>query len=133
MENTVVKVEFAIYGEEFNVEEMSEILKITPAKTWKKGDKIRKSERIHSDTCWMYSTGYEETLDVCTQLSKMMLLFNEKKELLQELKKRFLLDYIIEIVIEIRDTYTPGICFDTDFINFVSDIGAEIDIDTYVD
>lgn len=66
MGKTKVKVEFSIYGEAFDTEDITRILKINPTRRWNKGDHIR-GNLFRKETCWEINTDYEESYDINDQ------------------------------------------------------------------
>ena len=130
MNKTNIKVEMRITGDKFDIEEITNVLDILPVSYWKKGDKIRNKERTYTE--WSYSTQYIETLDMNVPLKELKKKFISKEIELCTLKTKYGLNYLLEIVVIIENNETPAIYFDKDILQFVSKIGAEIDIDTYV-
>lgn len=129
----MISVDFRIMGDDFNVDDVTKILEITPTDSWKIGDSIRNTGLKYKYTCWMYSTGYEDTWDLGVQLSKIEKIFFKKEDILKTLKRTLSLDYSIDIFVSMEAPFTPGMHFDSKFIKFAANIDAEIDIDTYVD
>lgn len=132
MENTNVLVDFIITGDDYDINEISTLLKIEPNKYWKKGEAIRHTGKNRTYTGWIFSTGYEETLDINTQLKKIEYLFQDKSDILIELKTKYKLEYCVEIVIKINHNEIPAMYLETEMINFASAIGASFDFDTYI-
>lgn len=132
MDNTSIKAELRIMGDEFNVQEITEVLGIAPTGTWCKGDAIRNSGKSRTYTAWMYSTDVKETLDINEQAEKLKSLFHPKVKEIAFLKEKYDLDISIDFVIIIENEIAPAIYFLPQFIQFASKIEARIDIDTYV-
>lgn len=132
MEKTNIMVEFRIIGEQFNVDEVTDILKVKPTKFWNKGDMIPSNGRNREYTCWQYSTGYNETYDMNSQLVKIYNIFHEKEQVLLELKEKKDLEFKIEIVIIIEKGELPAVYLDTDMIAFAHKISAKYDFDMYL-
>ncbi len=129
---TNIRVDFRIMGDNFNLQDITSFLKIEPTQFWHIGDNIRNTGKKRKYTCWQYSTGYKETLDINTQLRKIEKIFIEKTNLLIRLKEDYALDYSIDIVIKIENREVPAIYLESPIIQFASNIGARFDIDTYV-
>ena len=53
MDNTNIRVEFRIMGEDYNVEEITDVLKIKPTNSWNKGE-IIKNTIISRNPEWLY-------------------------------------------------------------------------------
>lgn len=72
---------FSLFGDEFDPNYVTSILKIESTNTAYKGDIINKKHRI-KETSWTLGTDYEESLDVNHQLTKVLdLLRNKVKEI----------------------------------------------------
>lgn len=132
MNNTNVRAELRIMGDEFDVQVISKELEILPTTTWNTGESIRDTKKIRTYTAWIFSTGVDETLDINTQLKKIEDLFLPKEDILCDLKERYNLEYSIDIVIVIENQSPPAIYLDQSIIRFAYNIDARFDIDTYV-
>lgn len=132
MDKTNVKVEFIITGEEFNVTEISDLLKLIPSKSWDKGDDIPGKSIKRVETIWMIETEYEESLDINEQLSKILDSILDKKLILKEIKTKYSLEYVFAIVINVENNEKPSMYFNHDFIEFASEIKAEFYVDLYI-
>lgn len=130
--DTNIMVEFRILGADFDVDYITDCLSVTPSVFWKTGDKIEGKNYTRKHTCWEINTGYEESLDINTQLNKILSLLSSKTDDLIRLKKSFNLDYCIEIVINIENDIKPTMYLSKEVIEFAYMVGAEIDFDVYV-
>ncbi len=132
MNNTNVRVDLRIMGNEFDVQVISNEIGILPTMSWNIGDHIRDTDKVRTYTAWIFSTGAEETMDVNTQLRKIENRFLSKASMLCKLKKEYNLEICIDIVIIIENQSPPAIYLDSSIINFASNIDARFDIDTYI-
>lgn len=132
MNNTNVRVDFRIMGDNYNTEEITKVLGVTPTITWNAGELINNTNKRHSYTAWVFSTGVEETLDINTQLKKIEQTLLPKLDKLHWLKNQYDLDFSLDIVIIIENESPPAIYFENSILNLVSNIEARIDIDTYI-
>lgn len=132
MKNTNVRVDFRIIGEEFDIQMISKELGIAPTISWNKGDLIKNTKKAHTYTAWIFSTGVEETLDINSQLKKMEKIFYSKENILCVIRKKYNLEFCIDIVIVIENQSPPAIYLDKDIVHFASTIDARFDFDTYV-
>lgn len=132
VENTNLMVEFTILGDNLNPQEVTEILNIQPQKQWVKGDGIPRKEYKRKDSCWVISTGYEESLDINVQISKVVKLIEQKIIHLRRLKEVYNLEFIFSIVVNIENNQKPAMYFNRELLEFVNQINAEIDIDLYI-
>lgn len=140
LEKTQVMVYFSLFGNEFPIDYVTEILEITPTKTYKKGDVIERphnpnviSSKTHyrKETVWEISTDYQESSDVTEQLDQIIRLLKNKETKINRLKAEYDLECQISIVIVIENGYTPGLHLDDEQIEFANSIKAEFDIDLY--
>lgn len=134
MNKTNVKVEFSIIGDNFCPTEITSRLSISPSSKFRKGDTYIKNgnECIKNYSCWMISTGYEESLDISIQLDKIVAILDKKKDELVALRQWYAFEYMLVVVINIENRESPGMYIKSDVIKFVNDINAEIDLDLYI-
>jgi hypothetical protein len=130
---TQIKLLFSIFGDLFNPETLSDILKISPIAFWSKGDLVpnRNIELVRKETCWEYSTGFIQTLnfeDVSVQFIKLI---NPNIHLLEKYIGENKLQTKIDIVVEIVNDEKPSLYIGKDFIELLVRINGEIDIDLY--
>lgn len=124
------EVYFALFAEDFDPDEVTEIIGIEPTKTRRKGNPIRRH------TSWIYSTGKieDEVVDVYEMSSSLIAKLAPHAEKIIKAKEKFSLEAVLEVVLTVTpdDTKsTPAIGFESEVIAFVHKIGATIDIDTY--
>ena len=119
-------------GEYYDVNEITDRLGIIPYQIWKKGDSVRNTGIKRTYTAWIYSTDTVETLDLSILIKKITKIFLPKKDEIIRLKKKYDLDISIDFVISIENNQPPAIYFEESFIKFVAEIGARLDLDTYV-
>ncbi|MFF2880115.1 DUF4279 domain-containing protein [Bacillus toyonensis] len=135
MDETQVMVYFNLSGDEFPVEVVSERLQVSPTKSYKKGDIIRKTNETENITrnytSWQLSTGYQESLDVGDVMEQLILKLKDKPAIINELKREFGLECRFTIVIKINDSHTPAFHLDNPVIDFANSIKADFDIDLY--
>lgn len=129
---TNIKVDFVIIGEDFTNNDISNILEIRPTEYYSKGDKVKNKNLYRKETAWSVSTGYEPSLDINKQLSKLISLIENKKKNLIHLKQIHKVDYKFCIVIRIEQNQSPSVYLDSHTISFANEIQAEFDIDLYI-
>lgn len=132
MFNTNIKAEFIVYSDDLNPKLVTDFLGLSPTQSWAKGDDIRGKNNRRKESIWLLSTEYEESLDINNQLSKLLIILNDKKYKLLELVQLYPVNYTMEIVIRVRKGEVPAIYFDSQTISFINEIQAKIDIDLYV-
>ena len=132
MDNTNIRASLRIMGDNYDIQEVTELLGICPSESWYKGEVIRNKDRRRTYTAWVYNTDIAETLDINMQIKKLEEVFSSKVEAISLLKKKYDLDISIDFVIIIENGEPPAIYFEPKFIEFAAKIGARFDIDTYV-
>jgi len=124
------EVYFMLFGEDFDPETVSRELGVSPSRTRIKADPTpRKS-------MWIYSKGEKEheLIDIYAMASSVVSDLQPYAEKIGESMRKHNLDAVLEVVLEISvddSISTPAIGFDKNVIEFLSKIGASIDIDTY--
>jgi len=142
---TSVIVGFSITGEKLVPSVLTKELEITPTKFWVKGDLkgsqwttkgVLKYEDhldipIHMTNYWRISTSEEESQDVNVQIVKIVQILGDKIDTLNRFRHQHDLEYVMFIVIYVRDGQTPACGLSSSFIDFIQSIKASIDIDLY--
>ena len=77
-------------------------------------------------------TGLEKSLDVKTQLCKLMDIFYKKIDKLKEICLYFNTKVFVSILIIVKNQQTPSLHFRKEEILFFNEINAELDIDIYI-
>ena len=129
---------FSAFGEDFPVDIITDVLGMEPTKTFNKGDVIHhpnlvsttSKRRKHTD--WVLSTGYQESYDINDQLDLLLVSLGGKTEELNQLQKKYDLEYLFMIVIEIVNDEKPAMYLEKNMIDFSSLIQAEIQFDLYI-
>jgi hypothetical protein len=132
--NTAINVEFCIYGDELNPDEVTKLLELPPSQSYRKGDFIRENGLMKRlEGCWEIETGYYPSVDIKDAMSKMKEILHEKTEKILQIKRTNKFDCKMTIVIKIYNNDVPGMYFSPSTLSFiVNDLEAEMDICTYV-
>lgn len=129
---------FSITGDIFPVEAITDVLNIEPTRTYKKGDIVARRDNpnlvstkklYRKETDWNLSTGYQESYDINNQLYVILKSLEEKTEPLKQLKKKYDLEFLFMVVIQIEDNESPAMYLQKDILDFASSIQAEIHFD----
>ncbi|MGE1126296.1 DUF4279 domain-containing protein [Bacillus wiedmannii] len=132
---------FSATGDIFPVEAITEALSIEPTRTYKKGDVVARrnnpnlvSTKIiyRKETDWTLSTGYQESYDINNQLHVILKSLAGKIEQLKHLKKKYSLQFLFMIVIQVENNESPAMYLQKNIIDFASSIQAEIHFDLYI-
>nr|WP_144928948.1 DUF4279 domain-containing protein [Paenibacillus bovis] len=141
---TSIEVYFAlvnIYPEsDFSLSTVTEKIGISPTTTQKKGEWFKPSDpnhgpfrpRQHPFTQWNYSTGIIETCDFEMVTMKIVDLFKDKVDIINELKRDLRLEPKFRAVTYIEEGISPGYSIPFEVMQFAMSIGAEFDIDQYI-
>ena len=138
MQNTVgVKIELSIFGELFNPKELTEKIAVLPTSFGVKGDQIspqtiKGKVRKKKETSWEFSTGLIETFDFEDAFSIIKTNFQTKEDIISSFVKEYDLAVKLFVIIKAGNDTAPGIYMDKEVLSFITQIGAEIDIDIYV-
>ena len=137
---TQIKLIMVIFGQYFQLDELTELVEITPTQSWTKGDKIPlhqglvrkdKENRVRQETVWEFSTGFIKTLDFEDVSSQFEKKFENKLSVLGNYIFENKLEAAVDVVVEIADEEKPSIHFNIQIIEICNKLGAEIDIDLY--
>ncbi len=129
MKNKKIKIIFSIFGDLFDTNKFSKLIKILPTEVHIRG-KIGKYRNRYKETSWDYeiSTNKYE-LDYLS--NNFLKLFKKKQYQILKFKKENKLTIKIFILFYIEDEIVPSLFFNNDFLNFVNFLNAEIDMDGY--
>ena len=122
---------FKIVGN-FNPDEVSELLNLTPEKTWKIGD-VRRNGTMYDFALWEIGRCTEYDVEVENQMRKTIALLQDKIQSLNKIREDNDVNFVLEIVpsIYVGDK-NPCLAPPLDVIDFCHATRTEIDIDIYV-
>lgn len=132
MDKTKVRAEFSICGDQFDLDAITERLRIKPTETRVKGVIPEGRKRPSVETSWSLSTEKEDSYDVDEQTQKVLLLIKSKVEELCEIKEKMDVTFILGLIVEVENGEKPALHFSSDTIGFLGKIGAESYIDLYL-
>ena len=128
------RVYFALYGDDFDPDEMTEYLGIEPTSVKRKGSRI--PEKFPKTNSWELSTSevVSEYIDVFDMATEIIGQIKHKKDLIIKAKEKFGVSPKLVAVLWFsmnEEHSTPAIGFEVETVEFLGEIGAFIDIDTY--
>ncbi|MGF9769245.1 DUF4279 domain-containing protein [Bacillus albus] len=132
---------FSATGDIFPVEAITDALSIEPTRTYKKGDVVAKRDNpnlvstkplYREETAWTLSTGYQQSYNINNQLHVILKSLDGKTEQLKHLKKKYSLEFLFMIVIQVKNNESPAMYLQKNIIDFASSIQAEIHFDLYI-
>lgn len=134
METNEGRVYFALDGDDFDPDEMTKFLGIEPTSIMRKGSKV--PGKIPKMSSWELSTEnvVNEYIDVFEMSSEIVNKLKAKKDLILQAKDRFSVSPRFEVVLWFsmnEEHSTPAIGFEVETVEFLGEIGAFVDIDTY--
>lgn len=131
-EHTSCYTYFRISGD-FDPDTISELLGLTPDKSWKIGDTRKDGKSKYDFACWHFGTCKEYDVLVVNQMLKTITPLLSKVNILREIKEKFDVVFTLEVVPTVRfDESTPCLAPSIQVMQFCCDTGTEIDIDLYV-
>ena len=134
METNEGRVYFALDGEDFDPDEVTDFLGIQPTSTRRKGSKVPGT--IPKMNSWELSTDniVNDYIDVFEMATEIVNKLKSKKDLIIQAKERFNVLPRFEVVLWFsmnEEHSTPAIGFEVETVEFLGEIGAFVDIDTY--
>ncbi len=122
---------FKIVGD-FYPDAVSKLLGIVPEKSWRIGDK-RKNGTVYDFACWITGTCRDFDIETDLQMMKTLAPLLDKTDVLNEIKKRYDVDFVLEVVPTVRaDEHTPCLAPSLEVMRFCCATETSIDIDLYV-
>ena len=127
-------VYFALIGDNFDPQIITDRTGITPTEKWNKGDKGKYTQSLKY-SLWEFSTDKEKGDLIIDRLVEEIInkLFN-KIEIINELKNQFNLDSVLRIIMYIdinEDQSTPVLGHNLKTIEFLYRTQTKTDIDIY--
>ena len=122
---------FKIVGN-FNPDDVSELLNLTPEKTWKTGDMRRNGTR-YDFSLWAIGRCEEYDVRVENQMKKTIAVLQDKIPLLNQIRQTYDVSFYLVVVPTIYvDDINPCLAPSLDVMNFCHATRTELDIDMYV-
>ncbi|MBQ9681900.1 MAG: DUF4279 domain-containing protein [Neisseriaceae bacterium] len=137
-ENTPeIYVEFSIWGEQdisVGIDKIAELINIPTAEIMKIGDKTRyfKNRLLRFD-CWQIKTEERQTYEIEEEIKKLIVLLQDKKEIINYIHDNF--NHIsigFCVIVTVNNGRSPFFRLSKETLQFMSDIRAYFDIDLYV-
>jgi hypothetical protein len=134
METGSSYVYFALKGDNFDTDEVTNRLGITPSDSRRKGDKGFYKPAVEF-AWWRLSTGIgKEYLQIDNLVDEIVSKLYDKIEIINDLKRQFQLNSVLEIVLYIdtnEDNSAPALGHDLRTIEFLYRTGTTTDVDIY--
>lgn len=134
METGNTYVYFALTGDDFDPQIVTERIGVAPTEKWIKGEK-GKYKPILDYSCWKLSTEKgKEYLSVQGLVDEVIGQLFDKIDIINELKDEFNMDSVLEIVMYIdtnEEQSTPALGHDLKTIEFLHRTQTTTDVDIY--
>ncbi len=122
---------FKIVGD-FNPDDISKLLNLTPEKSWKIGD-VRQNGTKYDFALWEIGKCTEYDVEVEKQMRKTIAVLQDKISILNQIKQENDVSFVLEIVPMIyAGDINPCLNPTLDIIDFCHATRTEIDIDMYI-
>ncbi|MGI8488882.1 DUF4279 domain-containing protein [Pectobacterium sp. S5] len=132
MDKTKVKAEFSVCGDVFDPNEITKLLGMEPSEVNLKDIISGTRKRPNFETSWSICTEKEESYDVNEQTKKLLFLLKDKTDVLDEIKARYDVTFILSLLVEIENGEKPAIYWTAETNKFLGEIGAESSVDLYI-
>lgn len=127
-------VYFALTGDDFDPQEITNYLGVEPSDIWEKGDK-GKYNSLHKYSCWQLSTEKgKEYIEIDKLVNEIVEILFDKIDKINKLKQGFKLNSVLEIVMDVDinpDQSTPALGHDLKTIEFLYKTRTGTDVDIY--
>lgn len=125
-----IRVTFFFVGDEFNIDDVTKKMAITPTETWEKKD-FRIKDVAY--TCWSLETEKESCRSVSQQFEKIMYLLRGKEIIIKQICNIYNVNVSFEITIYMENGDKPEMVLTKEIISYLASINAEVGFDLYVD
>lgn len=124
-----IRLEFCVTGNSIDSETISELMGISPSRTWKFDEPIKKTSLRRKHNGWCLSVELEEdVLDLSKSAEALLALLIPKAAILRKMRTEYNLNYEFSYAVYVIDE-TPIIDFAPDLLLEIGKLQAGIDID----
>lgn len=124
--NNMVMVDFYFYSESLKFSYIDGLMGIVATEKRKKESF---SIKEFAKDYWILSTGYQNSDDINSQLNKIMSLISSKKVAINSICQQCNAMCGFCIVIKRHNDIIPAVYYEREFIKFLADINADINMD----
>ena len=121
---TSIRVDFSIEGENFDERGILEDLKVSPLDCLIKKYRNRKM--------MIFPVESLECMDIDEPIGRMLDILYPKLDTLEKIKRDYRVEYVVSVVIKIKEGFTPGMSLEGEIIEFIYRLNAHIDFDIYI-
>lgn len=124
-----IRLDFCITGTIVSPEKITDLLGITPSRTWNIGEQIQKTNLRRKHNGWCLSADIDKgALDLAGPAKALLNLLTPKAPLIREICVQFDMDCEFGYGIYIVDEQ-PVINFEPDLLSAMAELNAAVDID----
>ncbi|GET34637.1 hypothetical protein PbJCM13498_35000 [Prolixibacter bellariivorans] len=127
-------VYFALKGDNFDTDEVTNRLGIEPTDSWRQGEKGKYKSAVEFASWKLTAAKGKEYLQIDNLVDEIVSLLYDKIEIINDLKRQFELDSVVEIVLYIdtnEDASMPSLGHDLKTIEFLYRTQTKTDVDIY--
>ena len=127
-------VYFALKGDNFDTDEVTNRLGIEPTDSWRQGEKGKYKSAVEFASWKLTAAKGKEYLQIDNLVDEIVSVLYDKIEIINDLKRQFELDSVLEIVLYIdtnEDASTPSLGHDLKTIEFLYRTQTKTDVDIY--
>ncbi|MCB9757830.1 MAG: DUF4279 domain-containing protein [Candidatus Omnitrophica bacterium] len=130
---TVITSSFLLFGNDFEPQELLEIIKIKPSNIWKIGERKIKDNPIllHSENGWALTINSQHCMCLGSQIRDLVNKLNPHIKQILTAQKKFKLSAAFTSAVYIYSNEIPSIHLESDIVRLINDLEAFIDIDIY--
>ncbi|XOV94345.1 MAG: DUF4279 domain-containing protein [Bacteroidota bacterium] len=126
-------VYFAFQADNFDPNELTIELGISPTDSWRTGEQGKYIQQ-QKYSCWQLKSTSDELLDMDKLVNEVVSQLSKKIELINNLKQRYKLDTVLVVVMYIdinEEQSTPYLGLNSEVIDFLHQTRTETDLDIY--
>lgn len=134
MKNCNTYVYFALTGDNFDPQMITERIGIRPTESWMTGDKGKYKQRLNYSLWELSTLKGREYLFIGSLVEELISSLYDKIDIINTLKSEFKLNSVLQIVLDVdtnEEQSTPALGFDLKTIEFLFKTGTTIDVDIY--
>ncbi|MDP4193255.1 MAG: DUF4279 domain-containing protein [Bacteroidota bacterium] len=125
-----IKTYFTLYGNDFDPEDISKELNLSPDVTWSKGDRRGKSILFYDDFGWSINTKREEILEIEPQINEILEIIEPETETIIQLMEKYGLKAELSCsVFQDHEDERPVLYINKDLMKKISRLNCDLVID----
>lgn len=126
-----MSVALTFTGAGFDPDGVTATLGLEPTETWRFGDRILNTRLKREHDGWSLSTGRKKEIELENQVRSILEKVQSRLNKVKSVSDEHDLDVELACVVYVADE-TPSMHLDSEVVELMAELGAEIDIDLYV-